>query len=78
MNQTFTTFTILQHDESAQGTRDIIKRMTDLGVRTIFATTDNQSDSKVHLHVDVKTHPILETVVILQKYYLMVNELALS
>ncbi|WP_395167214.1 SIS domain-containing protein [Francisella salimarina] len=78
MNQTFTTFTILQHDESAQGTRDIVKRMTDLGVGTVFATTDNQSDAKVHLHVNVATHPILETVVILQKFYLMVNDLALS
>ncbi|APD50718.1 SIS domain-containing protein [Francisella hispaniensis] len=78
MNQTFTTFTILQHDESAEGTREIVKRMTDLGVRTVFATTDNQSDAKVHLNVDVKTHSILETIVLLQKFYLMVNDLALS
>ena len=40
MNQTFTTFTILQHDESAEGTHQIVNRMSDLGVTTILATTD--------------------------------------
>jgi glucosamine--fructose-6-phosphate aminotransferase (isomerizing) len=78
MNQTFTTFTILQNDESASGTHEIVKRMTDLGVKTIFATTDPKSASKVHLHVDVEIHPILETILLLQEFYLMVNELAIS
>ncbi|AIT08895.1 iron dicitrate transport regulator FecR [Candidatus Francisella endociliophora] len=78
MNQTFTTFTILQNDQSASGTHEIVKRMTDLGVKTVFATTDLDSAAKVHLHVDVQIHPILETIVLLQEFYLMVNQLALS
>ncbi|APC91418.1 Glucosamine-6-phosphate deaminase [isomerizing], alternative [Francisella sp. MA067296] len=78
MNKTFTTFTILQHDESAEGTHQIVNRMTDLGVATVLASTGCQSTAKVHLHIDVKIHPILETIVLLQKFYLMVNDLALS
>ena len=58
MNQTFTNFTILQYDESAEGTHQIVNRMSDLGVTTILATTDCQSAAKVHLHIDVKIHPI--------------------
>ncbi|QIW10381.1 SIS domain-containing protein [Francisella sp. LA112445] len=78
MTRTFTTFTILQSDESAKGTHEIIKRMTDLDVKTICATTDPKSAAKFHLHVDVEIHPILQTIVLLQEFYLMINELAVS
>ncbi|QIV95913.1 glutamine--fructose-6-phosphate transaminase [Allofrancisella inopinata] len=79
MNQTFTTFTILQSDESASGTVDIVNRMSNLGVNTIFASFGVQSEamSKVNLNVELKTHPVLEPIVLLQKFYIMVNDLAL-
>ncbi|MED7819282.1 MULTISPECIES: SIS domain-containing protein [unclassified Francisella] len=78
MTRTFTTFTILQNDESAKGTHEIVKKMTDLDVKTICATTEPESAAKFHLHVDVEIHPILQTVVLLQEFYLMVNQLAVS
>ena len=78
MTRAFTTFTILQSDESAKGTHEIVKKMTDLDVKTICATTDSQSAAKLHLHVDVEIHPILQTIVLLQEFYLMANHLAVS
>lgn len=78
MNKTFTTFTILQNDESAKGTCEIVGKMTDLGVNTIFASTQNYANAKVHLSVDIRTHPILEPIVLLQEFYLMINNLAVS
>lgn len=47
-------------------------------VNTIFASTENCADAKVHLAVDVRTHPILEPIVLLQEFYLMVNNLAVE
>lgn len=78
MTRTFTTFTVLQNDESAKGTYEIVKRMTDLGVKTICATTNPESGAKIHLHSNVSIHPILETIILLQGFYLMVNSLAVS
>ncbi|ASG69004.1 iron dicitrate transport regulator FecR [Francisella halioticida] len=78
MTQTFTTFTILQSDESARGTHEIVKKMTDLNVKTVCATTDSESAAKLHLHVNVEIHSILQTIVLLQEFYLMVNQLAVS
>ena len=78
MNKTFTTFTILQNDESAKGTCEIVNKMTELGVNTIFASTQNCANAKVHLSVDMSIHPILEPIVLLQEFYLMVNNLAVS
>ncbi|MGQ4005120.1 SIS domain-containing protein [Francisellaceae bacterium CB300] len=78
MNKTFTTFTILQNDESAKGTCEIVNKMTELGVNTIFASTQNCANAKVHLVVGVNIHPILEPIVLLQKFYLMVNNLAVE
>lgn len=79
MNQTFTTFTILQNDESARGTIDIVNRMSSLGVNTIFASfgVKSESQAKVNLGVELKTHPVLEPIVILQKFYILVNDLAI-
>ncbi|QLE78722.1 SIS domain-containing protein [Francisella sp. Scap27] len=78
MNKNFTTFTIMQNDVSAKGTCEIVSKMTGLGVNTIFASTENCADAKVHLAVDVRTHPILEPIVLLQEFYLMVNNLAVE
>ena len=78
MNKSFTTFTILQNDESAKGTCELVNKMTELGVNTIFASTQNCANSKIHLDVDISIHPILEPIVLLQKFYLMVNNLAIS
>ena len=52
--------------------------MTELGVNTIFASTQNCANAKVHLVVGVNIHPILEPIVLLQKFYLMVNNLAVE
>ncbi len=78
MTDTFTTFIILRHDESAKGTCEIVSKMIELGVNTIFASTRAYADAKVHLAVEVQTHPILEPIVLLQEFYLMVNNLAVS
>ena len=78
MNKSFTTFTIMQDDESAKGTCDIVNKMTELGVNTIFASTQNCANAKIHLKVDVRTHSILEPIVLLQEFYIMVNNLAVS
>ena len=51
MTQTFTTFTLLQNDESANGTLDILNKMSALDVNTIFASTLSTSSAKTHLQV---------------------------
>lgn len=78
MSKDFTTFTILQQDESAQGTCDIVNKMSNLGVNTIFASTSMCVNAKICLPVNITTHPILEPIVLLQEFYLMVNNLAVS
>ena len=78
MKQKFTTFTILQHDESATITQEITLKMTELGVNTILASTGDCSEANINLKVDADVHPILEPIVLLQKFYIMVSDLAVS
>ena len=80
MNDDFVSLSIAQNDESLQGTQDVVSKMTELGVKTIFIS--NKKDESVNAFLktetNINTHSILEPIVLIQKFYLMINRLALD
>lgn len=81
MSSDFASFIISQNDKSLEGTISVANRVADLDVDTIFVGSGNiEGDVRKDLFLDIniKTHPILEPIIIIQKFYLMVNNLAIK
>jgi glucosamine--fructose-6-phosphate aminotransferase (isomerizing) len=54
--------------------------MNEIGAQTILVSDNciDKVNSTILLETGIKTHPILEPIIIINNFYLMVNKLAIS